>query len=153
MSRKSPCLIPPPQLELSSCAHIVRIDAIAIPRLLGECCCSSFLWPLPKFVPKPSDLYWHKCTGINQLSCPVILFRPSYQTKYAVEESKRIGRESNPGRPRGRRAFYHRTTDTRGRERTILHVTIPAPRLALANATILCRNYRLVLIYSCLNRA
>ena len=34
-----------------------------------------------------------------------------YEWKYSFISVKCIGRESNPGRPRGRRAFYHWTTD------------------------------------------
>ncbi|GFS63010.1 hypothetical protein TNIN_472881 [Trichonephila inaurata madagascariensis] len=53
----------------------------------------------------------HRCDGCT--CCFTLSFTlQSLDCTLVPKQNKNcIGRESNPGRPRGRRAFYHRTTD------------------------------------------
>jgi hypothetical protein len=51
----------------------------------------------------------------------------------AIKKKRCIGRESNPGRPRGRRAFYHWTTDATP---TSIYIQADAAVFAVLNAKI-----------------
>ena len=72
-------------------------------------------------VRRADELYSHLGPEISQYRCKTC-----------------IGRESNPGRPRGRRAFYHWTTDARTLtpSRCILRITLQSYVLMLRRMNI-----------------